>query len=270
MFKEEKNLKDIQKGTQSDMNISIKDTFLSISYSKTNKLVTALYMVTDMVHKEEPIRHKLRSLGVAIISDIHSTPKQAIGKIGEMMSFLNIASAMNLVSPMNFNILEKEFLLLEQSIKESIIIKPAWLEEFWRETPDFSIDEEKSGGGSAGRDHTRIGVQKGSTLMKVLSDKTKFLSDRADRSQKLMSNKENFNLLKKKRQEGIVSIVKKGGGKASIKDIRENIQSITGLPPQSEKTLQRELVALAQAGVLKKEGDKRWSRYSLNSPSKSS
>ena len=31
----------------------------------------------------------------------------------------------------------------------------------------------------------------------------------------------------------------------------------------SEKTIQRELAAMVQAGILRKVGEKRWSRYSL-------
>ncbi|NBD73640.1 DeoR family transcriptional regulator [Patescibacteria group bacterium] len=43
----------------------------------------------------------------------------------------------------------------------------------------------------------------------------------------------------------------------SIKDVTEVITDC------SEKTIQRELLALVESGVLKKEGERRWSRYSL-------
>ncbi len=50
-----------------------------------------------------------------------------------------------------------------------------------------------------------------------------------------------------------------------IKDNREvSIKDITSYFPElSEKTIQRELVAFTQSGVLKKSGERRWSRYSL-------
>jgi DNA-binding HxlR family transcriptional regulator len=35
------------------------------------------------------------------------------------------------------------------------------------------------------------------------------------------------------------------------------------LPGVSDKTIQRELVAMVEAGVLEKKGEKRWSVYSL-------
>ena len=50
-----------------------------------------------------------------------------------------------------------------------------------------------------------------------------------------------------------------------IKDKKEvNIKDIVSLVKDcSEKTIQRELIALLSEGVLKKVGEKRWSRYSL-------
>jgi len=145
MFKEEKNLKDPERDT-------IKDTSSmpahlppwrdgSGSYTKTNKLITALYMVTDIVDKDEPLRNKLRTLGIGIISDINTTPINILSKIREIMSFLDIASAINIVSEMNCSILKKEFLELNQSIlsaqaeKESAhsINRQINLSEFFKE-----------------------------------------------------------------------------------------------------------------------------------------
>src|SRR5688572_20542906 len=95
---EGKNLKDSSK----DLGISVKDTSTQpISYNKTDKLITALYMVTDIIDKDEPLRKKLRTLGIDIISDINSLPLRALGKISEVMSFLDIASSMNIISEMN-------------------------------------------------------------------------------------------------------------------------------------------------------------------------
>jgi DeoR/GlpR family transcriptional regulator of sugar metabolism len=57
------------------------------------------------------------------------------------------------------------------------------------------------------------------------------------------------------RQELIYRIIKQSGP-LSIKDIAQNV------PGVSSKTVQRELVSLVQSGRLKREGDRRWSRYS--------
>src|SRR3989339_478545 len=79
-------------------------------YPKTDKLITALYMVTDIIDKDEPLRNKLRTLGTEIISDMNLIQRNCIGHtahsnicngISEVMSFLDIASAVNIISEMN-------------------------------------------------------------------------------------------------------------------------------------------------------------------------
>src|SRR3989338_190310 len=108
MLSGDKNLKD---GVM-DLDVSRKDSILSMSYTKTQKLITALYIVTDIIDKEEPIRNKLRTLGVEVLYDTSSIPKTLFGavKIDQVLSFLNIASAMNFISEMNYTILKKEYI----------------------------------------------------------------------------------------------------------------------------------------------------------------
>jgi hypothetical protein len=58
------------------------------------------------------------------------------------------------------------------------------------------------------------------------------------------------------RQHTIVELIRKGGA-LGIRDIAAHI------PGCGEKTVQRELAALVSAGTLKKQGEKRWSTYSI-------
>ncbi|HUO50483.1 MAG TPA: hypothetical protein VMU25_02895 [Candidatus Paceibacterota bacterium] len=58
------------------------------------------------------------------------------------------------------------------------------------------------------------------------------------------------------RAQGIIAVLR-GGGDLGIKDIAAR------LPDYSEKMIQRELAHLIQSGHVKKDGFKRWSRYSL-------
>lgn len=289
MFGGNKNLKD----SVNDLGLTIKDSTLLVSYSKTNKLITALYMVTDIIDKDEPLRNKLRTLGTEIISDINSTPANACAKISETLSFLDIASAINIISEMNCRILRKEFQDLHlsilsaqqnkeaaKSIKRQINLSEFFTEETLSARQDLA--ESASKGQStqrsnfqvlsvtrAGKGHplpTRIGVQKGSTLMQALSDKIK----REARPNALglvsrVSGGDGADILKKQRREDIINILKTIGGNATIKDIKDRAQTMQGktgsLVSCSEKTLQRELVSMVISGVLKKAGEKRWSRY---------
>ena len=62
----------------------------------------------------------------------------------------------------------------------------------------------------------------------------------------------------KDRRETILSVIK-DKKKVSIKDISTIIRNI------SEKTIQRELASLVELGTVVKEGERRWSIYSLKS-----
>ena len=303
MFGEEKNLKDSQKNslgrttgeTQKDIFFTPtlygqNETFQLGSYTKTHKLITALYMVTDIIDKDEPIRNKLRTLATGIISDMHLVERNNTGytmsfilnKVSEIMYFLDIASAVHMISEMNSSILRKEFIELNEAIKESINKdeitnrRKVDLTEFFAEestaTP-ISFDIKKSFQSpsskhilvrnnfqSIGRHNpTNIGVQKGSTLMKALSEKM------SNRNQNNHNTSDVFESLKKERRDSIINIIKAIGVGATIKDIKEKIQAMPtqfhSLVSFSEKTLQRELISMVKNGVLEKVGEKRWSKY---------
>jgi predicted HTH transcriptional regulator len=63
--------------------------------------------------------------------------------------------------------------------------------------------------------------------------------------------------VKKNSRQGIIIAILKRKKDIMIKDVSSLI------PGCSEKTIQRELLAMVQAGVLKKIGEKRWSHYVL-------
>jgi predicted HTH transcriptional regulator len=60
------------------------------------------------------------------------------------------------------------------------------------------------------------------------------------------------------RRNDVLNVIKTNGT-ASIKDVKIVLKDI------NEKTIQRELLALVKEGVLKKEGEKRWSVYRIAS-----
>jgi len=250
-----KNLKDSEGKPSASYREGSINVSVIPSYTKINKLITALYMVTDILDKDEPLKGKLRTLGTDIISDMHVAPVNALGKIYQIMSFLDIASAINIISEMNTSILRKEFLALDQSIKESNnqvetssfqIDKQINLSEFFRvEIPLPKV--------SSNRQH--LGVQKGSTLMKALS---RFhVSDKNNVSNRKSPSE--FETLKRQRREEIISIIASSPNGATITDIKS--KATGSLVSCGEKTLQRELVSMVKDNVLNKIGEKRWSRY---------
>ena len=298
MFREKKNLKDSQKDSLKDTS-SAPAVYIPTgshfgSYTKTNKLITALYMVTDIIDKDEPLRNKLRTLGAGIVSDMHlssqgragETASLMFGKISELMSFLDIASSVGIVSEMNANILRKEFVELNQSIKESSGNTQATnrqinLSEFFKDS-EYENEElivpkklfHVKGHYPAIGHHTnstRIGVQKADTLLKALNGLKAHSATAGALQKNTTNNKHDFEQIKKERESQIINIIKIIGGGATIKDIKDKAQAnptvAVSLISCGEKTLQRELVFMVQSGVLKKTGEKRWSRYALASSS---
>src|SRR3989344_3942074 len=263
MFTDSNNLKDTNIPLPSLPLHKGEEQTRGMSYTKTNKLVTALFIVTDMIDKNEPLRNKLRTLGMEVVSDINFNLQNTSKKVSDIISFLDIAVAINLISPMNHGILKKEFSLLNDSIKDATDTRTSWLEEFLLPSlepnsphPDPLLIKER--GDSISKGHGRIGVQKGSTLMKALSDRANNMSNIN------APTKINFDMLKKERRFNIIKIIKGNNGSATIKDIREKINiGQSGESIVSEKTLQRELLSMVQDGVLEKTGKKSWSRYFL-------
>ena len=296
MLRDEKNLKDLEGNSIKDTS-SMPAPYQAVgfglgSYNKTEKLITALYMVTDIIDTNEPIRNKLRTLGTEIISDMHLAKESNAGnllsfihnKIAEIISFLDIASAVNIISEMNCNILRKEFSALDQSIFESTgntqtLNKHIDLVEFFANTSisEYSEFKPKEGGkifstptinhhskrelNSKG--HANIGLQKGSTLMRALNGVK--ISERLINTSSRSKTSLVFDELKKQRRDAIVNIIKTISGGATIKDIKDitqtNKEKFNVLLNLSEKTLQRELISMVKDNVLDKTGEKRWSRY---------
>lgn len=275
-----------------DISLDVKDISsvngLSISYNKTNKLITALYIVTDILDNQEPLKNKLRSLGNDILSDTYALrtsrsngmSKKVTGCIVEIISFLDIASTVGMLSSMNCDVLKKEFNTLKQSIEEALnsyvmfdgqvslsdffITSDTPTPEMQRETQVPQKKESLFTKHTPIRhaESTRIGVQKGSTLMKAISDK--FINNSSKMS--IIKNQKDNEVVtdnsKKERREIILNILKNNSQGQTITDIKN--ASYGPLRTVGEKTLQRELVALVGEGVLKKTGTKRWSRYFLS------
>ncbi len=247
MFRDQENIKD-------NSPKSLKDSFANDvlyprtdsvfdSYPKINKLITALYLVTDIIEKNEPIRIKLRTIAVEIISDKTSFSRTIFkDKIYSILTLLDISSAIGLVSEMNFNILKNEFNILLQSLEhapETKQINHTWLEDFLTT----------------------------STILPSAS--TAFVAEAPDPLTRerpitpVLRDENTSLLLKKQRREDILKAIRDNGGSATISEVKT--RSGGSLSTYSEKTLQRELVAMVKDNILDKAGEKRWSKYSIKS-----
>ena len=142
---------------------------------------------------------------------------------------------------MNSNILKKEI----QNIIEVLDLKKG---------KRISLDEGFLNVGDLESYKGQIDISKGHNVLYQKSPTIKPVPIQSSISK--MSVKPIQKDLKSKRSEVILSLVKKGS-ELTIKDFLGYIKDC------SEKTIQRELLALVSKGLLKKKGERRWSRYYL-------
>jgi hypothetical protein len=236
---------------------------------KTEKLVTALYMVSDCMDTDDALKGKLRLLGVELLSDMyklatlspvdkHLHITTSLNHINEILSFIEIAYTVGFISEMNTGILKKEFSKLATDLSSSQMKDKHFtftLDQKMFETSEQDFVSEKEVGNdykgmqSIKDKRTSLNTMSFTNNKSPLSTfqpkKTSHvptnLADREDRSNKIIS------LVKDKKD-------------ISIKDIS------LAFTDCSEKTIQRELNSLVLKGKIKKTGSKRWSRYSTINP----
>ncbi len=217
---------------------------------KTEKLSIAVYLVTGFLSDIEPIKWQARECGLKILSDITLAEdknmsererhmKSMSAEIGKIISLLEIAAAAGFVSPMNFSVLKEEYLSLIVAANRQKMNAP---QESYVFSRDFFSSPESPLSSKTGDNPIRQGMRQD-----MLSD--------------ISAIKKPVKISEKSpRRETILRVIK-DKGESSIKDI---IGYISGhIPDCGEKTVQRELTALVEEGVLKKTGERRWSRYSF-------
>lgn len=248
--------------------------FLRTLSKRSEKLVTALYMVTDCIGDNEPSKLKLRTLSIDLISLSHAVPEngpyekgvllgELILLISEMETIMRIAGTVGLITEMNAGILLKEFSRLKSDVhteqKSSFggMAGGAPVKSFVLDPSIFSVEgveeveENKGHVGYKGQDFytsMKSALSQGQTKERLAAgtpaNKKETSSRKLDIAQKISRRNTILKLIKDMRE-------------VTIKDISQLISDC------SEKTIQRELMSLVGEGIVKRTGEKRWSKYSL-------
>ncbi len=231
---------------------------LTYTFKKTEKITAALYLISSLLKDTEPLKWELREKAVNMISssialnsiepaDKNSILQSLFSVSLETLTLLNIASLAGLISDMNHSILKNEIegvvSLLKEKVTEDttnagyILSDSFFRTDFKMESrTDLKTEEIPQG---------QLNLSKGhSTHSSVTHTK--------------IQHKEKVALKDKKndRKTTITNLLKKQSN-LTIKDF---VKVIHGC---SEKTIQRELLELVEEGTVKKEGERRWSTYSL-------
>lgn len=280
--------------------VFIKDTKLQYIFKKTEKIVTAIYLVTNFLVPEEPLKWSLRKSGSDLLktlmafsqsslSDIDKASRDLNVKILELNSLFGLAYHSGFVSQMNYEILDHEINKLISVINEynqnMVGSQKSLFDQDYFHVPK----NEDAGGSYKGQNyrneflHNSVFYNNDSSQLKDdrgfdndVRDEKRMpqnnvfqpnYGDNSNKGQKFQPENQLKTGIKKtgrlknkktneERRAKILEEVKRHE-KVSVKDIARVIIDC------SEKTLQRELLALVEEGILHKEGERRWSRYSL-------
>lgn len=211
-------------------------------YKKTEKLLSAIYLISSLLSDSEPLKWELRTVSVKLLSQVTlSDTAPVLMSIANILSLLNTALLVGLISEMNFSILKKEFedlIRLVESAQKKLSTGPVILSDHFFTVLSENINPIQNNFKAI----SSFNSQTFSKGQDTVSDRKTHRTISAD----ITSNRQNI----------ILDMLQKTG-ELGIKDFA---QAISGC---SEKTVQRELMSLISKGQVKKTGEKRWSRYSL-------
>ncbi len=229
-------------------------------HKKTEKLVAAVYVVSNFIKDNEPLKWSVREkalellelstlLNFVSLEERRQILRDHQSVATEIISLSGVARQSGLFSEMNYDILKREFENLLAMISESE--KKQEVSVF---APDFFETKsllERPAGVDVQYDKNQSNVSFVSNR-KIQKDKNTGYSNKVPKRQVSIGG----DVKDTNRKNVIIDMLKKKGG-LGIKDF---VQVIPGV---SEKTIQRELLSLVAKGSIRKEGDRRWSRYFL-------
>ncbi len=229
---------------------------LAFTFKKTEKITSALYLVSSLIKDTEPIKWELREKGISLLSsalsmngieprdrntDIHTFFSASL----ETLSLLRVAHVAGLVSEMNHSVLKDEIegvvMLLKTKVFEDAARAGYVLSDSFFKTESSRTDEIPSQDRSL---FSRTNDRPNQSDKSTRKDKTELKPKIAVKDKK------------DSRKTAIIELLKKQSN-LTIKDFAKAISGC------SEKTIQRELLDLVDKGIVKKEGERRWSTYSL-------
>lgn len=270
---------------------------------KCERLATALYLVTGFLSDIEPLKGRLRTLSLDLVRDASrvrygttSSESDVLEKlranICETLGLLELAFIAGIISEMNFSILKREYTSLRATIEakkasresraDTILgdtffgssfteekTRPTFIQQTNHQSRhgaellgDVSL-KGRSGNIDLGA-HPKTQIPSSFTKGHSIGQKESIMSDTKTKGQHTPKSQGHTNapssllnnVERDARRTRILKLVK-DNREVTIKDIT------TYFPELSEKTIQRELVSLVEANVLKKSGERRWSRYAL-------
>ncbi len=261
--------------TEQEKSFFHKHSIVSLISKKTEKIATALYMVTDFLPDSEPLKRELRTHALALITGTrkiaarsaeghYALADETVRGMEDTVVLVTLASTIGLISNMNAGILITEIgkakadILRHYSVRPSLVATHPGYANVVLTDALFRIAEEEPQQITE-VPQTPATAYKGQEFNKGQKQVSGLVNTTVARAlKKEVAAKKNDIGLKIARRNDVLNVIR-SKGKVSIKDIT------TIMKDMGEKTVQRELLALVKEGVLAKEGEKRWSTYRIAS-----
>ncbi len=234
-------------------------------HKKSIKISKALYLITDIIKDTEPLKQSIRQAGVDLInikdtSNVEQFLRVFGGQIESIKSLLELGIFTRNISQMNGEIIVRECDLL-------ITLLDGYTDSFSRDVVPldkhfFAVEVEKTPSPFSALMHTEKQNENVSFKGHIKDTKSSFrtVSQKGVvddlKNERSYSQGQTNSFQKSDRKDKIIDIIKMKE-EVTIKDISSLITDC------SEKTIQRELNDLLNQGLLKKTGERRWSKYSL-------
>jgi DNA-binding transcriptional ArsR family regulator len=217
-------------------NIFEKDIQRVFIYKKAERLAKALHLIAPAFAESVSLKNRIDAIAIGLVDAAVVSPGVARVTLSRellaLSSILSIARTGGLLSAMNAELIEREAHILLQEVASY-------------EEPRLFLDDAPTLSGIAKRVLKReTQMEQRPPLLKVSASR-----ERAGEEAKVKGHI-------KDRRDAILSVIRTKK-RANIKDVSTLIRDI------SEKTIQRELSALVDEQVVIKEGERRWSVYSL-------
>lgn len=231
-------------------NIFEKDIRRVFIYKKAERLAKAIQMVSPAFMETVSLRNRIDAIAIGLIDAAVRPPAAARSALSRellaLSSVLAIAQAGGLLSTMNAELISREAQTLLQEVAayeepRLFLDEAPTIASIARNVPHDNPRRESRASASRGAELRR---QAASIVPRAAS-----LLDMSDTEIKGQQHDRGGD-----RREAVLSVIKEKG-EASIKDISTRFRDV------SEKTIQRELAALVQSGVVGKRGERRWSVY---------
>ncbi|MFZ2152235.1 MAG: hypothetical protein WAV09_03965 [Minisyncoccia bacterium] len=233
------------------------ETLTTQTKDRAQKIVAALYLLTNHIDQENPIRGEIRTQATRMLKAVLSGSKIEDIK-SNILSFLAVALLTKDISPENISIIERELATLKVEYAQSSepLLSHVFLQERDRVLFDNKetkqIEEAFALKASEPKIQSNVSDRQELRTQKDTSSyiKTKTLETNNDNN--VFNRKEE----KKARRTHVLSLL----SKTELKTIKDVSKFFTDC---SEKTIQRELNDLVEERMIVRVGDRRWSTYKL-------